>query len=101
MAPFPAARQIGLLQTALGTEVTIQTRPIPDLENVTVTLLVAAIVLDWREQAFRTVGIETTQHLTVSSASSRADARFRRRPGVRGLQLAGTASRLDFMGGRG
>ncbi len=52
-------------QTALGTEVTILLRAVPDLEVVTVTLVLPSVALDGDPQPFATFAVETTGALHI------------------------------------
>ncbi len=56
---------IDVVPTALGTEVTILLRAVPDLEVVTLTLVLPGVVLDGGPQPFTTFAVETTGALSI------------------------------------
>jgi hypothetical protein len=59
--------EIGTLQSALGTEVTVTLETVPDLHTITLTLLLPSFKLDADlESEFETLAIKTTNHTTIA-----------------------------------
>ena len=62
-----AGDEIASLQSALGTEVTVTLEAVPDLQTVTLTLVLPDIAIAFgEEQAFPTIGIFTTTATTIA-----------------------------------
>ena len=59
--------EIDIQRTALGTEVTVTLESIPDLQTITLTLVLPDVEQKQGEQHhFKTVGIFTTNHTTIA-----------------------------------
>jgi len=59
--------EIGTQRTALGTEVTVTLESVPDLQTVTLTVVLPDVdATTGEEYSFKTVGIFTTNHTTIA-----------------------------------
>ncbi len=62
-----SGEEIGTLDTALGTEVTVTLDTVPDLQTLTLTVLIPSLTLREDDEAnFETLAIFTTNHTTIA-----------------------------------
>jgi hypothetical protein len=84
--------EIGTLESPLGRQVTVTLSAIPDLETVTLTLVVPAINLDGNDGAIRTFAVITTNRTSIGGpALVKGQLQTYRR-----IALTGRAEQVDF-----
>ncbi len=84
--------EIGTLESPLGSLVTVMLSAVPDLETVTLTLVVPAINLDGNDDAVRTFAVITTNRTSIGGpALVKGQLQTYRR-----IALTGRAEQVDF-----